>query len=194
MILPILTWLTEQVLVNRPVVTVWADLRNLRAPPRKLDERIRWALELYPCDLLLVHRDAEGQAIHQRCQEIQEAVQRLSGQAPPVVCVVPVRMSEAWLLLEAEAIRLAAGNPGGNTALGLPDPARVEHLPDPKETLHEALRRASGLAQRRRRGLHIATLALRVANHMTDFERLRQLPAFRATEQSLTTASGSLAN
>ena len=29
--------------------------------PRGLSERIRAAVELYPCDLLFIHRDAEGE-------------------------------------------------------------------------------------------------------------------------------------
>ncbi len=36
-----------------------ADLRYLARPPKTLAERLAVVLRLYPCDLLVVHRDAE---------------------------------------------------------------------------------------------------------------------------------------
>jgi hypothetical protein len=38
----------------------------------------------------------------------------------PVVCVVPVRMMEAWLLIDEMAIRRVAGNPNGRIPIELP--------------------------------------------------------------------------
>ncbi len=59
------------------------------------------------------------------------------------ILIVPVRMQEPWLLFDEQAIRWAAGNPGGKTALALPRLTQLESLPDPKETLYGLLVTAS---------------------------------------------------
>lgn len=66
------------------------------------------------------------------------------------ILIVPVRMQEPWLLFDEQAIRRAAGNPGGKTALPLPRLTQLESLPDPKETLYGLLVAASEHQGRRR--------------------------------------------
>src|ERR1700694_3171165 len=97
MLLPVLTWLLAQHLVH-PFRAQWADLRKLRDPPRRLDERVRVAVDLYPCDLLFIHRDAEREDRQVRVDEIQRSVTRLDPMVTRWVPVVPVRMQEAWFL------------------------------------------------------------------------------------------------
>ena len=101
------------------------------------------------------------------------------------VPVVPVRMTEAWLLIEEGAIRKAAGNPNGAVALDLPPLARVEGLPDPKRQLKGFLVAASEKTGRRldqfRRDLNLRIQ--RVADFIDDFSPLQQLSAFQAFEQ-----------
>src|SRR6266511_2363362 len=121
-LLPLLVWLLRQHHVESAIQTAWADLRRLPRPPRGLPQRIQQALELYPCDLLFVHRDAERLAHSARIAEIQRGVELATkqGPLPSVVRVVPVRMQEAWLLFDEAVIRTAAGNPNGRQPLELP--------------------------------------------------------------------------
>ncbi len=63
--------------------------------------------------------------------------------------VVPIRMTEACLLLDEQEIRQVAGNPNGKVPLRLPAVRKVESIPDPKALLRETLCRASGLNGRR---------------------------------------------
>ena len=115
------TWLLRQhVSATISLQPQWADLRPVRAKPRTLGEKIETALDLYPCDLLLVHRDAERQAPDDRYREIDDAISKVSGALPPHVGVVPVRMTEAWLLFDEKAVRRAAGNPAGRDSLQIP--------------------------------------------------------------------------
>lgn len=72
-------------------------------------------------------------------------------EAPPTVAVVPIRMTEAWLLLDEGRIRRVAGNPNGRTDLGLPRLSDVESVADPKRLLQGALISASGLQGHRLR-------------------------------------------
>lgn len=184
-LLPILSWLLRGLCGSRPIQPAFADLRRLRSPPRALAGRIERSIELYPCDLLFVHRDAEGAAFEDRQAEIKAALSESIATATPAVCVVPVRMSEAWLLIDESALRHAAGNPNGSIPLDLPSPHRLEQLPDPKRVLHEVLRRASGLRGRRLTSFNRRLHRNRVADWIDDFSPLYRLSAFRRLSADL---------
>lgn len=94
-LLPILTWLLRVNGVAMALQPIWADLRRANLLPRaNLSERLRVALDLFPCDLLFVHRDAERVPCNQRVAEIQRSLSRLPVELrkPKAICVVPVRM------------------------------------------------------------------------------------------------------
>jgi hypothetical protein len=96
------------------------------------------------------------------------------------VCVVPVRAMEAWLLIDEDALRSAAGNPKGRHPLDMPPLGTLESLPQPKARLNGLLRAASGLPPRRR--FHPPPRIHRLADLIKDFSPLRHLPAFRELE------------
>lgn len=181
-----LTWLLQQHLPATAVQPMWAELRRLTRPPRSLTEKIGTALDLFPCDLLFVHRDAEKDDPRVRLREIDTAVSQLAREVPPFVCVVPVRMQEAWLLFDEHAIRRAAGNPHGSQRISLPKPGEIESLPDPKRCLHQMLRDASGLSGRRLKKFSERHAAKRVADLIEDFSPLRALSAFADLESRIT--------
>lgn len=143
--------------------------------------RIATALSLYPCDMLFVHRDADRSDVSEREDEIRSAAKAA---APDVkaVCIVPVRMTEAWLLMDVPAIRRAAGNPTGRVDLALPPTSRIEALADPKTTLFELLDRASELSGRRLRRFDRNRSGRQVSGFMNDYHLLRQLPSFQHFE------------
>lgn len=180
-LLPIVTWLLQQH-SSRLIASTWADLSVLPVRPRSLDERIRQAVELYPADLLFVHRDAEGEPHEKRVSEIWKACpEPLQSHVVPVV---PIRMQEAWLLISEPAIRSAAGNPRGRVKLPLPHRSSLETLPDPKATLYGALRIASELSGRHLNRFNVAAAAYRVSELIQDYSELRSLKAFGAFEAS----------
>jgi hypothetical protein len=181
-LLPVLDWLLQQC-STRVFERDWADLRHLRQPPQTLRDRIGAALHLYSCDLLFVHRDAERESYEVRIAEIRRCL--LEFPVQPAVCVVPVRMQEAWLLFDEQALRRAAGNPSGREPIALPPLGTMESLVDPKHMLHDLLRLASGLRSRRRLRFDTMAAAHRLATLIQDFSPLRGLPAFRALEDDL---------
>lgn len=186
--IPLLTWLLRVHGVECAIQSRWADLGRVRKAPKKLPERVSFSLELYPCDLLFIHRDAEKEPHGTRVAEIQKAVADdalKSVQVPPIVCVVPVRMQEAWFLFDEAALRRASGNPNGRQLLQLPAITQVERLPDPKSILHQLLRDASGLTGRRLKSFSVRESAQRVAELINDFEPLRALTAFKALEAEI---------
>jgi len=184
-----LRWLLIKNGVVRPIEPVWADLKQLAKPPTQLADKIRSALDLYPCELVFVHRDAEKEPRENRIAEIRRAIKLPSSYlfAMPHVCVVPVRMTEAWFLFDEAKMRLAAGNPSGSSELSLPPVSKVESLPDPKETLRELLIQATELSPRRLKQFSPVKAFYRLAELIDDFSPLRQLSAFRQLEQELKT-------
>ncbi|MET7466693.1 hypothetical protein [Nonomuraea sp. NPDC005501] len=101
-----------------------------------------------PYELVIVHRDADRDGREARLREIRLAVE---GVMPGVsyAGAIPIRMTEAWLMLDERDIRQVAGNPNGRMNLNLPKPGSVESIADPKSMLAEKLALASGLSGRR---------------------------------------------
>jgi len=184
---PILEWLIAQ-LTTTEIEVRWADLRGLRRKPRGLTQRLDFATRLIPCDILFVHRDAENQDPELRYNEIRRANET----GVSHVCVVPVRMQEAWLLHNEGALREAAGRPSGTNPLDLPRADRWEQLPRPKDILHEALRLASGATGRRAKRFRPEVAAYRLAVLINDWSPLRPLEAFSRLEHDTRTALSDL--
>lgn len=125
------------------------DRSLLGASGSTVKGRLAYLVDQSPgLDLIFVHRDAEAQSTDQRRREIAEAASDLGAQVP-VVPVVPVRMTEAWLLLDEAAIRSVADKPRGKAKLAMPKASEVESLPDPKDLLKRLLLEASETRGRR---------------------------------------------
>ncbi|MBA3849476.1 MAG: hypothetical protein C0502_05700 [Opitutus sp.] len=184
-LLPIIRWALGQNTRVSGFYGEFADPRRLPKLGEGLRMRLLTAVEFYPCNLLFVHRDAESQTREQRLQEIHEASRALRSVHVPII---PIRMTEAWLLFAEDAIRRAAGNPNGTAALNLPPLNRVERRIDPKYDLRQALLGASMLSGRQLRKFDENAAAKRVAELITDFAPLRQLSAFRDFETDLARA------
>ena len=185
-----LKWLLANNGVMRPIESAWADLRQLPKPPTRLENKIAAAFDLYPCDLIFIHRDADREPRVNRIDEIQRAIKIVSAdffsnKSYPYICVVPVRMTEAWFLFGEAEIRRAAGNPAGMINLSIPPLQKIEGLPKPKETLHGLLQSATELSARRLKKFSPIQAFYRLAELIEDYSPLRQLPAFAALEADL---------
>ncbi len=187
MLIPILECLLRLHCSDFAINISHADLLKFREVPKGLTSKIRYALTAYPCDTLFIHRDAENDPPDSRYQEIQNAVMATvkSGMEVPCIGIVPVRMTEAWLLIDIMAIRRASGNPNGNVELSLPSLSRLEDVPDPKRLLHDLLTTASELSGRRRKSFDPKSHIRRIAQLIEDFSPLRKLSAFRRLESDV---------
>lgn len=179
-LVPILRWMLGQHHGAHDWIGQTANLQALPRPPRGLPDRIAAAAEFFPADVLFVHRDAERESPDRRREEVGQAVEALPAAGRPrSVPVVPVRMTEAWLLISEAAIRRAAGNPNGRVRLALPARNRLESLPDPKAILETLLVNASELHGRRRKKFQFSTHRSRVPDFVDDWEVLLELPSAR---------------
>ena len=181
--MPVLQWVLRQQ-VPFAINIDWADLRRLSPSPRQLAARVAQAVRLFSCDLLFVHRDAESEPRERRLGEKAVAAVE-TWDRDRTVAVIPERMTEAWLLIDEAALRSAAGDPRGTVPLAMPAVQQLEGLPDPKRTLHDLLRTASGLTGRRRKGFRMDQAVHRLSQAIQDYSPLRQLSAFRALEEEV---------
>lgn len=177
-LMPILNWLLSEYGVAH-FQGQWAA-----HPPSGggLKSKVEYALRAYPCDILFVHRDAERQGYEARLQEIAEATHEITVTWVPVI---PVRMTEAWLLTSETAIRSASGNPNGKIELTLPSPKQIEGLSDPKQRLFDLLKTASKQKGRDLAKRNVFQARALVAEHTDDFSALRSLSAFQRLEAAL---------
>lgn len=164
----------------------FANETRLPQPRAGLAARIRCALDRYPAEILIVHRDADREAWADRREEIMKALSEVAS-STVAVPIVPVRMTEAWLLTDENAIRRASGSPRGTVPLELPRPRAIENCPDPKQLLRAVLRRAADLpaSGRRAQKFDDAAAVQRIAEFMEDYTPLRQLSAFVEFEREL---------
>lgn len=178
-------WLLRQLGRNMDEVA-WADPSRVQRGGGSLHHRLKWTVVLYPCDVLLIHRDAEGATARKREEEIAASM-RGQVKLPPAVCIIPVRMTEAWLLHDVAAIRRAAGNPNGRGALTLPAITKTETEPDPKGVLFQALLDATEFKGRKleKKKKDLTAMRYRVAELIDDYGPLRLLPAFIRFEEAL---------
>jgi hypothetical protein len=177
---PIIRWALLQTGTELPLIPLWAIPRSRGGTVSRIPDAIEDSL----CDLLFVHRDAEKEDPENRYTEIKDGLSTLAD-PPPIVCIVPVRMTEAWLLFDEAAIRRAADNPNGKVKLHLPSMKSVESLPDPKEVLNDLLCTACDFKGRRldRFQRDLAARRIRVADFITDYSLLRRLSSFQRFEE-----------
>ncbi len=107
---------------------------------------------------------------------------------------MPVRMTEAWRLIDEAAIRRASGNPSGQVSLAMPRLRELEEVANPKSVLQDLLVDSSQFTGRRREKFKrdLANHVKRVADLISDFAQLRQLSAFRDFENDTRSAIRSL--
>ena len=98
-------------------------------------------------NMVFIHRDSDGPDREGREREIRRGVEE-SGFPHPFIPVIPVQETEAWLLLDEQAIRDVVASKG-KQPLGLPKPNAIEGTRKPKEILQKALLAASETSGRR---------------------------------------------
>jgi hypothetical protein len=164
---PVITWSFRQAAPN---VSFERPIFVIRRSDQTLDAEIVRVKNEYKPNIVFVHRDAEKEDYCTRRAQIPRG--------PDLVAIVPVRMTEAWLLIDEQAIRMAAGNPNGKVTLNMPPIARLEHVVDPKEELRRLLVESSELPARREKRFDRQKALHRVAELIEDFSLLRRLSAF----------------
>lgn len=132
--------------------------------------------------LLCVHADADGRTDETVFQERFTPAQALLNEANEqescklLTPIVPVQMTEAWMLADADLLRREIGTELSANDLGLY--RAPETIADPKAVIVEAIRIASSSqTKRRRHDLTIGELYLPIGRKL-DLDKLEKLPSF----------------
>jgi len=185
----IIKWLLDDLYPEVPNKINFADFKYLKKPPLKKDivSQINTARKYYPFDILIYHRDAESNKIETVEDRIKEIFKNLEDDKDidSLVCVIPVRMMESWLLINEDAIKKAAGNRNYIGEIEIPLIYNIEKIPKPKELLHRLLKEASGNTGRRLKKFNPHRAVQLVAENINDFSALRSLDAFKRFEKDL---------
>ena len=145
-------------------------------------------------DMVFIHRDSDGPDREGREREIRRGVEE-SGFPHPFIPVIPVQETEAWLLLDEQAIRDVVASQG-KQPLRLPKPNAIEGTRKPKEILQKALLAASETSGRRlKKEKNSFNHHRRVLLQRLDpFGAVRDLPSWQCLERDIQRALAQLEN
>ena len=145
-------------------------------------------------DMVFIHRDSDGPDRNGREREIRRGVEE-SGFPHPFIPVIPVQETEAWLLLDEQAIRDVVASKG-KQPLRLPKPNAIEGTRKPKEILQKALLAASETSGRRlKKEKNSFNHRRRVLLQRLDpFGAVRDLPSWQCLERDIQRALAQLEN
>ncbi len=162
------------------------DLPTTRGQPREQriaaaarDARDAWSV-------LFIHADADSDEQRALAERVQPARALLEAEwGAQSVAVVPVRMTEAWVLADSQAVRSAFGTTRSFQELGLAEANAhgADNLTNPKATLEAAFRASRG----KRRATSVSPY-LGLIGETSSFDQLRRLAAYRRTEAELQVA------
>lgn len=133
--------------------------------------------------VLCVHTDADAENDHHTFQfKIQPAFERIRQSTEEIcrlpVAIVPVQMTEAWMLADTELFKEELNTTKTDFELGIHRPP--ESIPDPKTTIVEALRIATEHVGRRQRRYQIKISDLyQPVGQQISLEKLSQLSSFQ---------------
>jgi len=108
------------------------------SPKPDLSAKVEIVLRQDRHQIILVHRDQDKMTRIDRTREIETAVKSAQHRLPSATAstfipIIPVRMTEAWFLIDEAAIKKAAGFPNNRTLLNLPNARQLESVADAKK-------------------------------------------------------------
>lgn len=137
--------------------------------------------------LLFIHADADARSSERaRSERVVPALEQLESLegARGGVGVIPVRMTDTWVLADSETLCRVMGTTLPAKRLGVPASGKeLEALEAPKHVLEHAWRQVHGGRRRRRVGSIYA-----LAGEQARLNELRKLTAFRVFERELENA------
>ncbi len=155
------------------------------------------ARDAYGCHALIVHSDADDKtSVRAHKERIQPGFDLvLKFKSSEEVCehlipLIPVQMTEAWMLADGEALLDVIGANRGPQDLRLPKASEVERDANPKRTLNEIVRnvnlnRCSSKRSSYRRKIDIDSRYEHLAGSI-DLSKLAFVPSYKAFRDDLT--------
>ncbi len=195
--LPIIVQRTvERILMNHSQSDIDVLPPLVLEPPRDTKERAERILvvarQARGYHILIIHADADHptpeKARHERIQPGFELVrQTKDGVCNHLVAIIPVRMIEAWMLADGQALQKVIGTDLDAESLGIPkQPQQVEAIIQPKQTLVQAIQNGFARRSRRSRQPNLGSLYEPLAQ-LINLDILQKVPAYQQFIDDLTT-------
>lgn len=128
--------------------------------------------------ILFVHADGANDPERARDEQVEPSLELLRDAFTDKgvgVAVVPIRETEAWTIVDGDAIRSAFGTNLSDGQLGLPARRTVEAVADPKAVLLAAFHATNPSGRRRKQGI---SPYLNTLGEAVSLDQLRELIAF----------------
>ncbi len=139
--------------------------------------------------VLCVHTDADAttddQARQYKIDPAFQAVANSTAGCKELVAVIPVQMTEAWMLADKELLKQELVTNKNDVELGFHRPP--ENIANPKESIKQAIQTALANVSKRRRRLDISELYLPLGQKIS-LEKLMTLPSYRKFQAGVRTA------
>ncbi|MCX6030662.1 MAG: DUF4276 family protein [Chloroflexi bacterium] len=170
--------------VMEPITVNHTIDRQFATRPERILEAARRSAGYHA---LVVHADADyptsARALNERfgpgLERVSQARYNRQAVCDHLLPIIPVQMTEAWMLADPEALRTVVGTATQALELGLPAHAHeVESDPYPKQTLEQAIRKALASRPKRRRRIDLNTVYEPLARQIS-LERLAAVPSYR---------------
>lgn len=151
------------------------EIRSLSDAGNQHPESVLAAVaeEMGTFDVVLYHHDGAPQSKSGHVIERMRDAWRSAGFREPMVAVVPMRETEAWLLADVEAIRKTL-RVRKLPELGF-DPARVHSVLDPKREFEAIVRQVAGRKATTEHGIRDYVIRMGAT---VQIDVLRKVPAF----------------
>lgn len=145
-------------------------------------------MEQYGINLLCIHIDADDKSdenvTKNKIQPIISAFKDLNEKSfcKNITFIIPIQMTEAWLLADKNLLKKQLGTNKPDTELGIDKPP--ENYANPKEVIKEAIRIALSEKKRRRYKIDIADIYAPMGAEIS-LEALNNLSSFQNFKNSL---------
>lgn len=174
--------------IDGPVRPIVPNFSILRPQPKTLSEKLHAVISLYSgIDIIIIHRDADNVGYEARRAEIDHVISH-TRILWPYVPLIPVRMTEAWLLTDFNAIHNAIGFGKSKNEIEFLSLRKVEGLADPKAYLLNKIKEIANLPKRRERDLNVYMVRKKIGVHLTNLENLNRLSSFVSFKGDLAAA------
>lgn len=149
------------------------------------------ARQTYGYHCLIIHADADDssyiRALNERIEPGKRLINADSKACQEIVPLIPVHMSESWMLVDSDALTEALNTDLDLADLGIPKPKFSERPADPKQLLKDAVRISQEKSTKRRRSqIHISDLYAELADISLD--KLMILPSYQQFRDNLLAA------
>ena len=195
--IPIVARRTAEIILNQKSLNVVDVLEpqivDKRGPTQR-DKILNAALDVSGFHLLIVHADADSRTqedawahrIEPGLSKVRQAFQSGQEVCSQLVPVIPIRMTEAWMLADPDSFIQVIGTAASQSEMGMPKRAlQVESLPNPKSELQSIMDKALNDRPRRRRRKRSITELFEPLARIIRLDRLAQVPAYEKFQREL---------